>query len=140
MLKNRYDDFGDHKVMIDKFLRIHEQTFDSFFREVERIVSVQPTTEIEAFNQLQKLAQSITLWMQYTTFEILSLDRCLFGDGVAIIGTAVVDMKLTRNLDLVKQLIQCGCKPVDLRFTSPDLTAYEFLFREVLEDASEASA
>jgi hypothetical protein len=140
MLNNKKDEFGETSILIEYFIKIHSKTYQFFRNRIEKIVSIKIHSELDAFNQIQKLAFEITKWMQYTTFEVLSLDRCLFGDKAVLIGASVITILQETGLNLVEEIKKLGIKDFELKFSSPDLAQYAYLFNSVKEVISDEIA
>jgi len=131
----------NHKELIDYFLKLHQKTYETFMEELQNIISHPPNSDFEIFDMIQKLAFCITKWMQYTTFEVLSLDRVLYGDKVVIVSGIVVSIALENNLNLVKEIRQLiPYQPIEIRFTQPILQQYKFLFEEEFSDEQKTTA
>jgi len=131
MLRKKQHEFGEYGELIDYFLKLHDKTYNTFYERLSSIVSTPINSEIDAFNQIQKIAQEITLWMQYTTLEIISLDRCLYGDKSIVVGASTITVIFKTGLNMVKEIKELlGIENPIIRFSSPDLAKYEYLFAE----------
>jgi len=129
-LHTQKEEFKEQRVFIDMFLQIHSETYNHFESRISSIVDNKIQTESDAFNQIQSLAYEINKWMHYTTFEVLSLDRCLFGDRSVIIGSSVLTIYFETGLNLVEQFRKYGFEDVHLKFASADLAQYAYLFTQ----------
>ena len=125
LLQEKKSLYKEQDILIDYFLKIHKQTYDVFRSRLADKLSQTPVSDLDAINQLQNIAFEIAMWMQYTTFEVISLDRCLFGDKKLIVSGIVVTVYQETGLNLVDQFIQAGITDFEIQFTTPDLLEYK---------------
>jgi len=116
------------RLQIEKFLVIHSETYDRFCKEVYNAVSIDDTSAYGMIKSMKMLSDSILFWMNYTIFEVLSLDRCIHNGGEVLISNSVISAKLNHSLDLVQQLRNQGLTVNSLIFTDSNLRQYEYLF------------
>jgi len=114
---------------IMKFLEVHEKTYDAFSEQVIELLSFNDTALYYMNKVMKQLADQILFWMNYTIFEVLSLDRCIHNGGEVLISRSVITAKTKYNLDLVEQIKECGLAVNELLFVDPSLTEYEYLFK-----------
>ena len=130
MLIRKKEEFKEQGKFIDLFLLLHESTFNVFLQQIHKIIEKPVNSELDAFNQIQELAYEINKWMHYTTFEILSLDRCLFGDKSIIIGSSVLTVYFETGLNMVDQFRSLGFDDFHLKYASPELAQYAYIFEK----------
>jgi len=133
-----FEDSDDLDIeFIHTFKDIHEETFVTFFRQLDSVLdNWDGSNSVESMIDLvNDISYHIIFWMQYTVFEVLSLDRCYYNPDkpVVIISGVVVEAASKYNVNLVKKIKDYLHirNDITLRHTHPDLMNYSYLFEGV---------